>query len=59
MLIDLCFFDEVDNEDSFSFEEKAYLRNYANKILRKCGILRSANAELMIDALIRMPIKDS
>jgi len=57
MLIDLCVFDEIEREKNISFEEKAFLRNYGNKLLRKLGIMRSANVELIVEALMKMPIK--
>ena len=58
MLINLCFFDEVEDEEKISKEEQSYLRNYASKILRNCGILKSSNAELMVSALMKMPLKN-
>jgi len=57
ILIDLCWFDEIESDEKISFEEKAYLRNYANKLLRKCGVIRSENVELITNALMKMPIK--
>jgi len=57
ILIDLCYFDEIEDDDKVSKEEKSYLRNYANKLLRKCGVIRSENVELIVNALIKMPIK--
>jgi hypothetical protein len=57
MLIDLCFFDEIEDDGSVSFEEKAHLRSYANKILNKCGSLNPKNVEQIVRALIKLPIK--
>lgn len=57
MLIDLCFFDEIEEEEGVSAEEKNHLRNYATKLLRKCGILNGKNTELIVSALMKMPIK--
>jgi len=57
MLIDLCFFDEIEENNSVDVEEQNYLRNYANKVLRKCGILNPKNVELLVRALVKMPMK--
>lgn len=57
ILIDLCYFDETEDENNVSKEEKNYLRNYANKLLRKCGVLRSENIELIVNALMKLPLK--
>ena len=58
ILIDLCFFDEIEDNEKVSFEERAYLRNAATKILRKCGIINSANVGQITEALFKMPRKD-
>lgn len=57
ILIDLCFFDEIENNENVSDKEKMYLNNAAKKILRKCGIISSKNVEEITKALFKMPIR--
>lgn len=57
ILIDLCFFDEIEDDNKVTAEEQMYLNNAAKKILNKCGVYQSKNVELITKALIKMPIK--
>lgn len=59
ILIDLCWFDENEDEDKVSREEKDYLRNYANKLLRKIGIIDSQNVEQVVSSLMKMPVRNN
>jgi len=58
ILIDLCWFDEIEDDDKVSFEEKAHLRNAGQKILRKCGILTSKNVQQLVKAMFSVPRRE-